>query len=80
MVMGSLTCIFSAHIVTQKSFDSWVHKMQDKNNPLTLQGYKKLYDPDMDMPAQYYSQVPKGLFMKIMMQYMESKNWLHEKV
>jgi COX Aromatic Rich Motif. len=54
--------------------------MQDKNNPLTLQGYKKLYDPDMDMPAQYYSQVPKGLFMKIMMQYMESKNWLHEKV
>ena len=69
---------FPVHVASQADFDSWVNDIQGKANPLTLSKYSKLYEPDINAPAQYYSDVPQDLFNKIMMQYMMKDKWLHQ--
>ena len=71
---------FPTHVVNASAFSSWIKKTQSSQNPLTLSRYAKLYQPDINMPAQHYSAAPTDLFNKIMMQYMMSQHWLHEKV
>ena len=68
---------FLAHAVTEGDFNTWVAKIKSKPEPLTLANYKELYEPTIAAPVSYYSAVPEGMFMKIMMQYMEADSWLH---
>lgn len=68
---------FPAHVVSQKTFDSWVRRVKTKKKHLSTKTYAKLYDPEIAAPPVYYSTVTKGLFGKVMKQYMQANSWLH---
>jgi hypothetical protein len=43
-----------------------------------LHAYKKLYDPIMAAPHEYFSSVPRNLFDKVIKQYSKANSWLHD--
>lgn len=68
---------FPSHVVSKEKFTEWVNWIKAKNNPLTIEKYKYLYNPTTASPSIYYSETPKNLFMNIMMQYTTKDHWLH---
>lgn len=68
---------FKAHVVKDIDFTNWINKLKLTAKPLSLESYKRLYEPTIASPVEYYSAVPDDFFMKIMMQYTSPNSWLH---
>ena len=61
---------FTAHVVPQADFNTWVQSVKKGNNVLSLPAYKQLALPSQDHSVQLYSAVAPDLFNDIIMSYM----------
>ncbi len=63
---------FIARASSSEDFTHWIDSLKHAPDSLTQERYEALAKPSSDNPVKYYSHVPAGLFMGIMMQYMDA--------
>jgi cytochrome o ubiquinol oxidase subunit II len=68
---------FNVKVSSSADFKKWVSQVKQSHNKLTIAAYKKLVKPTTNGPVQYYSQVRKHLFKRIMQQYTKPNMRLH---
>ena len=68
---------FKVRVATKDNFQKWVKGVQHQQLALDIPEYQKIVKPYVVKHPIYYSQVRKGLFMRIMDQYMKPNMQLH---
>lgn len=68
---------FIARSTTKSDFDSWVQSIQQQQNSLSNDEYKRLAGPTENNPVVYYSSVNEGLFGSIVDKYMSDDRSMH---
>lgn len=68
---------FKLKVVTKENFKKWVKGVQNQHLALDIPEYQKIVKPFVQKTPMYFSEVYKGLFMRIMDQYMKPNMRLH---
>ena len=64
---------FKVHVGSDQDFKAWVAKVKRSPQHLNIQTYDQLALPTINNPTADYSTVSKGLFMNIIMMFMDPK-------
>lgn len=65
---------FKVHVVEDNELDDWFRKVKGSGKALNTSNYKKLREPSIAAPVQYYSSVKSGLFKQIMHSYKSGEH------
>ncbi len=74
---GTSWMTFKTRIVSQENFIGWVHKVQSSPAVMTESGFNRFARPYINVHHRvvYFSQVPSGLFDRVLMEVMRGKTW-----
>ena len=68
---------FKVNVSSKADYLKWVKSVQEKNNKLSIAEYQQIVKPSIQKKPLFYSSVHKGLFNRIMDQYMMPNMRLH---